>query len=90
MQKVLVVPDEGAVQEFESAGLYPPFHDRVHVGHADDGGDDSDALAGEDCVERGRVRAVAVAIWVTHDPVGCTVAPRTRTRRLECSMAANT
>jgi hypothetical protein len=30
------------------------------------------------------------AAWVTHEVVGCAVAPRIRIRRLACSIAANT
>jgi hypothetical protein len=34
VQQVGLVPDEGAVKQFVSAGLHPPFHDRVHPGYA--------------------------------------------------------
>jgi hypothetical protein len=31
--KVVLVPDQGAVEELTAAGLYPPLHDRVHSWH---------------------------------------------------------
>lgn len=30
VQKVGLVPDQGAIQQSAPAGLHPPFHDRVH------------------------------------------------------------
>ena len=35
VEQVVLVPDQGAVQEFASAGLHPPFRDRVHARHPD-------------------------------------------------------
>src|SRR5437773_1947607 len=33
VDQVSLVPDQRAVQQFAAAGLYPPFHDRVHARH---------------------------------------------------------
>ncbi|MFF1691571.1 hypothetical protein, partial [Streptomyces sp. NPDC058254] len=33
MKEMALVPDQGAVQQFASAGLHSPFHDRVHSRH---------------------------------------------------------
>jgi hypothetical protein len=52
VEQMGLVPDQGTVEEFVSAGLHPTFHDRVHAGNADAGGDDLDALGLEDGVER--------------------------------------
>ncbi|MFH9968925.1 hypothetical protein ACH4PR_47940 [Streptomyces mirabilis] len=60
MKEVGLAPDEGAVEEFVSAGLYPAFRDRVHAGHAVAGGDDLDAFGLEGGVERPGELAVAV------------------------------
>ena len=60
VQKVALVPDQGAVEELAPAGLYPALHDGVHAGYPDAGGDDLDARVLEDGVERGRELAVAV------------------------------
>ena len=35
VEEVALVPDQGAVQQFASAGLYPAFHGRVHPRHPD-------------------------------------------------------
>lgn len=36
-REVVLVPDQGAVEEFTAAGLYPPLHERVHPWHPDTG-----------------------------------------------------
>jgi hypothetical protein len=33
MGQVSLVPDEGEVEQFVAAGLYPPLHERVHPRH---------------------------------------------------------
>jgi hypothetical protein len=33
VQQVVLVPDQGAVKQFTSAGLHPPLHERVHPRH---------------------------------------------------------
>jgi hypothetical protein len=35
VEQVVLVPDQGAVEEFASAGLHPAFHDRVHARDSD-------------------------------------------------------
>ena len=101
------VPDQGPVEEFATAGLHPPFHDRIHPWHADAGEHDLDPGVGEDPVEQGGELRVPVpdqildlraassrsitrfrAAWVTQAAVGCAVVPRTRTRRVACSITA--
>lgn len=62
VEQMSLVPDQGTVQQFVSAGLHPAFHDRVHAGDADSGGDDLDALGLEDGFEGSGVLAVAVLI----------------------------
>jgi hypothetical protein len=32
VDQVALVPDQGAVEQFAAADLYPAFHDRVHAG----------------------------------------------------------
>ena len=59
------VPDEGAVQELAVASADPPFGDRVHARRLDVGERGPDSGVGEDCVERTREFAVAVA---DHEP----------------------
>jgi hypothetical protein len=44
MEQVGLVPDQGPVEELVPTGLHPTFHDRVHAGNTDAGGDDLDAL----------------------------------------------
>ncbi|GAB3002981.1 hypothetical protein GCM10027184_69800 [Saccharothrix stipae] len=58
---MLLVPDEGVVEEFASAGPDAAFHDRVHPRDADAAEDDLDARVGEDVVESGGILAVPVA-----------------------------
>ena len=60
VEQVSLIPDEGAVEQFEAAGLYPAFHDRVHPGHPDTSEHTLDASVGKDAVEQGRVFAVPV------------------------------
>jgi hypothetical protein len=52
LQKMGLVPDEGAVQEFASASADPAFSDRVHAGRLDVAQHGPDASIGEDGVER--------------------------------------
>ena len=35
VEQVPLVPDQRAVQELATAGLHPPFHDRIHSRHLD-------------------------------------------------------
>ena len=60
VQKMALVPDERAVQEFTAAGLHPAFHDGVHSRHLDPAGHHFDARLSEDGVEQGGKLAVAV------------------------------
>src|ERR1039457_1892111 len=55
------VPDEGAVQKLAAASANPSFGDRVHAGRPDVAEHSPDPGVGEDCVERTREFAVAVA-----------------------------
>jgi hypothetical protein len=43
VQQVSVVPDQGAVQQFVSAGTHPTLHHGVHSRHPDPGEHDRDA-----------------------------------------------
>jgi len=47
-----LVPDQGAVQQFVAAGLYPPFHERVHARYPDAAEHRLDSGASEDLVEQ--------------------------------------
>lgn len=51
VEKVPVVPDECAVQQFSSAGLHQAFHDRVHARYAYAAEDHLYAGVGENGVE---------------------------------------
>lgn len=51
VEQVALIPDQGAVQQFATAALYPPLHDRVHPGHSDAAEHDLDSRVGEDSVE---------------------------------------
>ena len=61
VEQVLLVPDEGAVEEFASAAADPAFHDRVHARYPDTGEDDLDTDVGEDGVEQGGELSIPVA-----------------------------
>ncbi|MGO4749269.1 hypothetical protein AB4212_11675 [Streptomyces sp. 2MCAF27] len=52
MEEVVLVPDQGPVQELVSARLHPPFRDRVHSRHLDAGEDDLDPRVFEDVIEQ--------------------------------------
>src|SRR5215831_661560 len=52
-QKVALVPDQGAIEEFVAQFLYPALHDRVHAGCANAGEDGCDAGVAEDLAEPG-------------------------------------
>ena len=58
---MVLVPDEGAVQEFAAASSDPAFSDRVHPGRADVAEHGPDLGVGEDRVERGGEVRSAVA-----------------------------
>jgi hypothetical protein len=60
VEQVLLVPDQGAVQQFASAGLHPMFHDRVHAGHPDAAEHDVDVCVLEHGVEQGWELSIAV------------------------------
>src|ERR1700738_1835857 len=51
VEQMVLVPYEGAVQQFASAGLYPALHDGVHPGHPDTALDDSQSGIGQHGVE---------------------------------------
>ncbi|GAB3169460.1 hypothetical protein GCM10027162_08420 [Streptomyces incanus] len=70
MEQVTLVPDQGAVQELASAGLYPPFHERIHPRHPDAGDHDLDPRILEDGVEQGGELPVPVAEQEPH-PQAC-------------------
>ena len=69
VQEVRLVPDQGVVERFVTAGLDPPLHDRVHSRNPDTGEHDRDASVGENGVEQGGVLAVAIRAEDT-DPAG--------------------
>src|SRR5258706_12194693 len=60
-QEVLLVPDQGSVQQFVAAGANPAFHDRIHAGYLDAAEHDLDTRVGEHSAEQLRKRTVAVA-----------------------------
>ncbi len=60
VQEVGLVQDEGAVEQFGSAGADPPFHDRVHPRCADPGLGNRDVAIGQNGIEGGGVFAVPV------------------------------
>jgi hypothetical protein len=51
VEQMLLVPDQGAAQQFAPAGLHPTFHDRVHAGHPDSAEHDLDVYVLENGVE---------------------------------------
>jgi len=51
VHQVMMVPDQGAVQQFVAAGLHPTLHHRVHPRHADPREHDLDPGLCEDLVE---------------------------------------
>src|SRR6266550_5994820 len=59
--QMVLVPYEGAVQEFAAASPDPAFGDRVHAGRRHVAGHGPDLGAGEDRVERGGEVRSAVA-----------------------------
>ena len=61
MQQMLLVPDQGSVEEFAAAGPDPAFHDRVRAGCLDATEHDLDARIGEHGVEQRGDLAVPVA-----------------------------
>ena len=75
VQQVGLVQDEGAVEQFGSAGSDPAFYDRVHPWYADPGRDYCDAVVGENGIESGAVPAVWVPDRVCHGGVGAPVGP---------------
>jgi hypothetical protein len=46
VEQVPLVPDQSPVQQFVAAGLYPPFHDRVHSRRLDAAEHDLDTDVG--------------------------------------------
>lgn len=48
VEQMPLIPDQGPVQQLASAGLHPPFHDRVHSRHRDTAEHDLDTRIGED------------------------------------------
>jgi hypothetical protein len=52
VEQMVLVPDQRAVQELASAGLYPAFHERVHAGHPDAAEHDLDPRVLEDGIEQ--------------------------------------
>ncbi|MBB5803290.1 hypothetical protein F4560_003058 [Saccharothrix ecbatanensis] len=63
---MLLVPDEGAVEEFVAAAADPAFRDRIHPWDADAAEDDLDARVGEDGIEQRRELPVPVADQEPH------------------------
>jgi hypothetical protein len=61
VQEVALVPDQGPIQQFRAAGLYPALHERVHPRYSNAGGDSLHAGIGHQGVEGGRELRVAVA-----------------------------
>jgi hypothetical protein len=61
VEQVPLVPDQGPIQQFATAGLHPPFHDRVHSWHPDAAQYGGDAGVGEYRVEQRWEFAVPVA-----------------------------
>jgi hypothetical protein len=53
VREMALVPDQGAVQQLASAGLYPAFHEGVHARYLDAGGDDLQPGVGRQGVEGG-------------------------------------
>jgi hypothetical protein len=87
VEQVPLVPDQRAVQEFAAAGLYPPFHDRVHSWHPDATEHNLDPRLGEDGVEQIGELAVpvpdqeacpAVGVLEVHDQDACGILPAGR------------
>ena len=68
--EVGLVQDEGAVEQFGSAGADPPFHDRVHPRYADPGLSNRDTAVGQNGIESGGVFAVSVPDQVLHGGAG--------------------
>jgi len=60
VEQMVLVPDQGAVQQLVPAGLYPAFHERVHARYPDAGQHDVDPRVLEDGVEQGGELGVAV------------------------------
>jgi hypothetical protein len=60
VQQMVLVPDQGAVEELAPAGLYPPLHDRVHPWHPHPSEPHLDARLGQNGVEQLRELAVGV------------------------------
>src|SRR5262249_17911162 len=50
--KVVLVPDQGAIEELTAAGLHPPLHDRVHSWHPYTGEHHLDPRIGQDGIEQ--------------------------------------
>jgi len=60
VEQVVLVPDQGPVEQFSAAGLHPPFHDRIHSRDLDAAEHNLDPGIGEDCVEQSRKLAIPV------------------------------
>ena len=52
-ERMCLVPDQDAIEQLATAGLDPPFHDRVYPGDPDAAEDHGDTRVGEDSVEQG-------------------------------------
>ncbi|WP_275560138.1 hypothetical protein [Streptomyces sp. 5-6(2022)] len=81
MEEVDLVPDQGPIQQFRAAGLYPALHERVHPRYSNAGGDNLHTGTGHQGVEGGREFGVevadeelrlAVCVFEVHEP-GCGV-----------------
>jgi hypothetical protein len=75
-----LVPDQGPVEQFVSAGLDPSFDDRIHAGNLDAAEHGRDADVGEDRVEQRGVFGVTVAdevfdlaagVFEVHGEIAC-------------------
>jgi hypothetical protein len=60
VEQVVLVPDQGPVQQLASAGLHPALHDRIHAGHPDAAEHDLDSRVLHDGVEQLGEFAVSV------------------------------
>jgi hypothetical protein len=69
-QRVTLVPDQGAIEEFAAQFLHPALHDGVHEGCANASEDGRDAGVGEDLAEPGGELGVPVPDQVRNHRAG--------------------
>ncbi|WP_246147723.1 hypothetical protein [Nonomuraea turkmeniaca] len=51
LEKVLLVPDQGPIQQLTTTGLNPPLHNRIHPRYPDTAPDDADSSIDQHSVE---------------------------------------